>query len=163
MPSISQHPPNPFSILLHGCMRKSACKDHSNMVDSSMAYCWLGQSGAQKIKRREKSTVGLPQDGPLPWWKVCFPQKSMTLFFQVPVFWGVATSLLILDPKFYTTSWNFSPSWSSLFCTSLLKHTPFPSQWIIPVGMCHQVLLGALAYKNQQHKKKCFKLLNVIH
>lgn len=100
--------PSPFFILLYGYSRKSICKDHSNMVASSVACSWVGQSGAPKLKRREKSAVGLPQDG-LFFERGLISSKHMIFFFQVlvpfspllPLVLGVTTFLSILAPKFY--------------------------------------------------------------
>lgn len=145
VPCNSQHPPNPFSILLHGCKRKSASKDHSNMVDSSMACCWVGQSGARKTKRRKKSAV-VSSGWSSSLTEGLFPSKHMIFFFQVPVLWGGGHIPIDISPKVlhyllkFLTPFLYSPY-------ETYPNPPLP-QCIIPVGVCHQILLGALAYKN---------------
>lgn len=62
------------------------------MVTSPVACSWAGQSGAPKIKRKEKSAVGLPWDGPLPRQRYDFLKTHDFLFSS--------SSTLISTPPF---------------------------------------------------------------
>lgn len=105
----------------------------------------LGRSiGAQRIKRREKSAAGLPQDGPLPWQKVSFPQNVWFSLFNSSTPRGGHIPTEISSKVLHYLLKCLSTMIPRLFCTPLTQHAPPPTKWIIPAGVCRQVLLGVL-------------------
>lgn len=157
VPCIFHSPSRSTVHLFYGCNGTSPCKDHSNVFACSLACCWIGQWcgwGGQQEQQEIKGEMGLQVSClslamSLTQQNVTLSSKHMIFSFQVPVLWSplfplfirVATSLLILAPRYYTICWNFSahpdhPFSKKIILSLFMKHTR-PSQWITPIWMCH--------------------------